>query len=137
MLLTASMATTAQVTPRSQMEPLNRGMVVVPTSATANFVSWRLLGTDDKSRTTFDLVRDGETIASNLQTTNYSDTKTTAGAKYQVVTKVDGQVVETSQPAMASTRLVTGLPWESVMLLYFVRSAPSSPTAVTASSTRS
>ena len=101
MLLTASMATTAQVTPRSQMEPLNRGMVAVPTSATANFVSWRLLGTDDKSRTTFDLVRDGETIASNLQTTNYSDTKATAGAKYQVVTKVDGQAVETSQPAMA------------------------------------
>ena len=101
MLLTASMATTAQVTPRSQMETLNRGMVAIPTSATANFVSWRLLGTDDKSHTTFDLLRDGEVIASDLQQTNYNDTKATAGAKYQVVTKVDGLAVETSLPVTA------------------------------------
>ncbi|MCR5241857.1 MAG: rhamnogalacturonan lyase, partial [Prevotella sp.] len=61
----------AQVTPVSQMEKLDRGLVAVPTSSTSNFISWRLLGTDDKAATTFDLMRDGTVIANDLKVTNY------------------------------------------------------------------
>ena len=88
----------AQVTPTSQMEQLDRGLVAIPTSSTTNFVSWRLLGTDDKHSVTFDLLRDGTVIASDLSKTNYSDTKGSSTAQYQVVTKVNGNVTETSEP---------------------------------------
>lgn len=86
----------AQVTPVSQMETLDRGLVAIPTSSTANFVSWRLLGTDDKSQTTFDLLRNGTVIASGLAKTNYQDTQGSTTDKYQVVTKVNGADKETS-----------------------------------------
>ncbi len=91
---------TAQVTPRSQMEKLDRGVVAIPTTAsgTTNFVSWRLLGTDDKANTTFDVLRDGETIATGLTKTNYSDSKGSPTATYQVVTHVGNEVTETSAP---------------------------------------
>jgi len=87
----------AQPTPRSQMERLGRGAIAVSTSATANFVSWRLLGTDDKDITTFDLLRDGEVIATDLKKTNYTDKKGSRTSQYQVVTKVNGQATETTQ----------------------------------------
>ena len=60
----------AQVTPVSQMEKLDRGLVAVPISSKSNFISWRLLGTDEKTATTFDLLRDGTVIASDLKVTN-------------------------------------------------------------------
>ena len=91
-----SIASKAQVTPANQMEKLDRGLVAVPTSTTANFVSWRLLGTDDKANTTFDLLRNGTVIASGLTKTNYQDTQGSATAKYQVVTKVNGSAIENS-----------------------------------------
>ena len=91
-----TIASKAQVTPACQMEKLDRGLVAVPTSTTANFVSWRLLGTDDKANTTFDLLRNGTVIASGLTKTNYQDTQGSATAKYQVVTKVNGSAVENS-----------------------------------------
>lgn len=96
--LMASMALglNAQVTPVSQMEKLDRGTVAVPTSSTANFISWRLLGTEDKSNTTFDVIRNGETIASDLTKTNYQDSKGSSASQYQIVTKVNGVVTETS-----------------------------------------
>ena len=90
----------AQVTPTSQMEKLDRGLVAVPTSTTANFISWRLLGTDDKASTTFDLLRDGTVIASNLKVSNYQDTQGSATARYQVVTKVNGTETEQSAEVM-------------------------------------
>ena len=92
-----TVCTWAQPTPRSQMEQLGRGVVAVSTSATANFVSWRLLGTDDKDVTTFDLLRDGEVIATDLKKTNYTDKKGARTSQYQVVTKVNGQTTETTQ----------------------------------------
>ena len=95
-----TIASKAQVTPACQMEKLDRGLVAVPTSTTANFVSWRLLGTDDKANTTFDLLRNGTVIASNLTKTNYQDTQGSATARYQVVTKVNGAEIETSAEVM-------------------------------------
>ena len=99
-LTSVAFGTHAQVTPTSQMEKLDRGLVVVPTSGTANFISWRLLGTDNKANTTFDLLRDGTVIASNLSKTNYQDNSGSASAKYQVVTKVDGNQTEQSAEVM-------------------------------------
>ena len=89
----------AQVTPYSQMEKLDRGLVALPTNTTgtSNFLSWRLLGTDQKSITTFDLLRDGEVVASNLTKTNYQDSEGSSSAVYQVVTRVDGEISETSE----------------------------------------
>lgn len=84
----------AQVTPVSQMEKLDRGLVAVPTSSTSNFISWRLLGTDDKAATTFDLLRNGQVIAKDLKVTNYQDLQGSATTKYQVVTKVNGQTYD-------------------------------------------
>ena len=91
-----TIGTQAQVTPVSQMEKLDRGLVAVPESASKNFVSWRLLGTDDKKATTFDLLRDGETIATGLTKTNYEDVNGSATSTYQVVVKVNGQTTETT-----------------------------------------
>ena len=91
-------AAQAQVTPTSQMERLDRGVVAIPTSsANVNFITWRLLGTEDKDATTFDVLRNGETIASNLSKTNYQDWKGSATAQYQIVTKVNGEEKETSK----------------------------------------
>lgn len=88
----------AQYTPVGQMEKLDRGVVALPRSTgTGIFLSWRLLGTDDPAATTFDVVRNGETIKENLAKTNFEDGGGTKTASYQIVTKVNGEVVETSQ----------------------------------------
>ena len=81
-------------TPESQMERLGRGVVALPQTK-GIFVSWRLLGTDD-ARITFDVIRDGKTIAEGLTVTNYTDEAGTASSTYQVVSRVNGVVVETS-----------------------------------------
>lgn len=91
------MMTFAQVTPTSQMENLKRGLVVVPT-ANGEFVSWRLLGTDDDDNTTFDVLRDGVAIAKDIgNATCYSDATGKAANQYQVVTKVNGEAVDTTE----------------------------------------
>ncbi len=112
------MTAAAQITPVSQMEKLDRGVVVLPSKSTGMFISWRLLGTDDEA-VVFDVLRDGEVIAENLSTaTCYVDTKGKSTNTYQVVTKLDGKVVETS----ASTT-----PWaEPVMQVPLKRPAAGS-----------
>ena len=81
-------------TPESQMEKLGRGVVALPQTK-GIFISWRLLGTDD-ARTTFDVIRNGEVIAENLTVSNYSDEAGTTDSKYQVVCKVNGKTIDTS-----------------------------------------
>ena len=91
----------AQVTPQSQMEQLDRGVVALKAATgTGNFVSWRFLGTD-ADNTTFDLLRNGELVASDLTVTNYVDKGGNAVSEYSVVTKADGQTVDTSEPVKA------------------------------------
>ena len=93
-----SVATQAQVTPQSQMEPLSRGVIAMPAQLGQGiFISWRLLGTDPASTTSFDLLRDGVTIASNLgHKTNFTDPDGTSASTYTVVTRQNGEVVETT-----------------------------------------
>ena len=91
----------AQITPISQMEKLDRGLVALPAnSGRGNFVSWRFLGTDDNN-TRFDLVRNGATIATDLEVSNYKDDSGDSSSEYQVITKVNGEAVNTSNPVKA------------------------------------
>ena len=103
-VLTAALLTVcgqAQTTPVSQMEHLDRGVVAVSNSGSGKFVSWRLLGTDDRDRTTFNLLRNGKQIKAGLTVTNYKDTSGTNTSEYQVVTLVDGEPVDTSKAVKA------------------------------------
>ena len=91
----------AQITPVTQMEHLNRGIVALPAnSGRGIFVSWRFLGTDD-STTRFDLIKNGTTIASDLEVSNYTDASGDSSSEYQVITKVNGEIVSTSDPVKA------------------------------------
>ena len=91
----------AQITPVTQMEHLNRGVVALPAnSGRGIFVSWRFLGTDD-STTRFDLIKNGTTIASDLEVSNYTDASGDNSSEYQVITKVNGEIVSTSDPVKA------------------------------------
>jgi len=82
------------ITPESQMEKLGRGVVALPQKK-GIFISWRLLGYDD-ARTTFDVIRDGETIAEGLRVSNYSDENGSTNSKYQIACKVDNKTIEVS-----------------------------------------
>ena len=79
-----------------QMEYLDRGLTVVPAKNKGMFVSWRMLGTDDEDRTTFDILRNGAAIAKNVYLTNYTDANGSATAEYRIVTKIDGEPVDTT-----------------------------------------
>ncbi|MBQ2360186.1 MAG: rhamnogalacturonan lyase, partial [Prevotella sp.] len=80
------------------METLDRGLVVLPAkSGTGQFISWRFLGTENYKSTTFDLLRDGTVIAADITgATCYTDTRGSNTSQYQVVTKVNGNVISTS-----------------------------------------
>ena len=95
----------AQVTPVSQMEQLDRGLVALPSASGASrtFLSWRFLGTDDEDVTTFDVIRDGKVVKEDIYETCFQDNA--KGTEYQVVTKVNGVAVDTTQAVK---------PWEKV-----------------------
>ena len=98
----AALPLMAQKTPHTQMEKLNRGVVALPVSSgTGNFVSWRLLGTDDEDAVTFDIIRNGIVIQRGIYETNFRDASGSKGSKYQIVTKVRGEAVDTSGVAQA------------------------------------
>ena len=77
------------------METLDRGLTVVPSSG-KHFISWRMLGTDNEENLSFDIVRNGITIAKDVYATCYETTGGNADSEYQVVTKVSGEATETS-----------------------------------------
>lgn len=105
-LLVASVCTASETT--WPTEKLNRNVIAVPNRmmfTTGCLVSWRMLDTDDEY-TTFDVLRDGNVIAQNLNTvTSYYDWSGTATSSYQVVVKQRGVVKET-------TNAIT--PWNGV-----------------------
>ena len=98
LLIASTLNLQAQDTPRSQMEQLDRGLIVIPSGA-GRFLSWRMLGTDDERTTRFDILRNGKVIKPNIYATNYKDA--TAGAEYQIVTKVNGVAIDTSKAVKA------------------------------------
>ncbi|MCR5679263.1 MAG: rhamnogalacturonan lyase [Prevotella sp.] len=79
-------------------EKLNRGLVALKApTGTGNFVSWRFLATDDEDSTRFDLLRNGTCIASDLYQTNYTDSRGSNSATYQVVTKTGSLPADTTE----------------------------------------
>lgn len=99
LLITLSVTSFAQKpddTPRSQMEKLDRGLVVVPYSSGKYFVSWRLLGTDDKS-TTFEILKNGVSVKKDIYQATSMTVNGTSTDKFQVVTYQSGKAVNTSQ----------------------------------------
>ena len=95
-LLGLSLSAVAQVTPVSQMEKLDRGLVIVPARSTGNFLSWRLLGTDDNS-TAFELLKNGEVVATNITGATSMTLDGGANDEFQVATLHDGVRTETSK----------------------------------------
>lgn len=102
--------TTAQhyETPKSQMENLNRGVVVIPQDNNY-FISWRQLGTEPKD-VTFDIMRDNKTIAKELKVTCYTDTGGNANSIYHVLTKHNGKTISTSDAVRPWTNLYKKMP---------------------------
>ena len=91
----ASYAQKPSDTPVSQMEKLDRGLVVIKYT-NGYFVSWRLLGTDDEN-TTFEILRNGTSLRKDIyKTTSVSFSSGSADDTYQVVTYQNGTAVETS-----------------------------------------
>ena len=90
-----AMAQTGYKTYPQQMERLDRGIVALPAQDQGIFVSWRLFGTDAKG-TTFDLQRDGKTIAKGLKVTNFTDKKGTLESRYSVVPASNGNNISHS-----------------------------------------
>jgi len=82
-------------TPQSQMEKLDRGLVVIKYTG-GYFVSWRLLGTDDAG-TSFEVLRNGTSLKKDIyKATSMSVSSGSADDTYQVVTYQNGTAVETS-----------------------------------------
>ena len=71
-------------------ETLSRGVVVLPAQEEGNFVSWRMLATDD-ANTVFDVVRDAQIVASGINLTNYTDKGGKKDSFYQIVTRSKGK----------------------------------------------
>lgn len=109
LLIAAPCATQAQNTPASQQEKLNRGVVAARTG-TSNFVSWRLLATDD-DLTSFTLLCNGTAVRSNIHdATCYTHSSGPLNAQYQVVKCVNGVPVDTSEVATAWSDIYYRLP---------------------------
>ena len=73
----------------SQMEKLDRGLIVFPTTSGKCFVSWRLLGTDDNN-TTFEILKNGQSLQKNIYKTTSASVSGTKNDVFQVVTYQNG-----------------------------------------------
>ena len=90
-------------TPVSQMEKLNRGLVVMPTTSGKVFISWRLLGTD-KNQTSFELLKNGKSLKKNILTATSLNASGTATDAFQIVTYQNGVPVDTTKEVMPWTQ---------------------------------
>jgi autotransporter-associated beta strand protein len=94
MALTAVGAHAQRVT-----DKLDRGIVALP-SGSGMFVSWRKFG-EEYYDTRYNLYRNGQKIASNLEVSNYQDTGGNNSATYQVEAVVRGNAQQLSAEAKA------------------------------------
>lgn len=78
-------------------ETLTRGVVALPHTSGGKFISWRFLGSDSYQQTTFDVLRNGQVIKADITgATCYRDPSGNNSSMYQIVTKVNGTVVDTT-----------------------------------------
>ena len=78
----------ATITPTVH-EQLDRGVVALPAQDKGIFVSWRLLG-DDANDVTFDVVRNGKTIAKDIKSTNFTDAEGSPASTYSIIARQGG-----------------------------------------------
>ena len=91
LLVMMSCSTWAQVSPIPTVhESLDRGVVALPAQDKGIFVSWRLLGDDDKD-VIFDVVRNGKTIAKGIKATNFTDAEGTSNSSYKIIARQQGK----------------------------------------------
>ncbi len=115
LLASATASVSAQNTPVSQMEKLDRGLVAVPAkSGKGYFVSWRLLGTDDVN-TTFTLLRNSATGTTAVkkdisEKTSHVDAYGNAASTYQVVTLYKGEPVDTTKAVSPWANIYKSIP---------------------------
>lgn len=95
LLPTAGWAQKPSDTPTSQMEKLDRGLIVYPTTSGKCFVSWRLLGTDDKN-TTFEILKNGTSLQKNIYKTTSASVSGTKNDVFQVATYQNGVLQSTT-----------------------------------------
>lgn len=100
--LCATGGTAATVTEKS-----GRAAVALPAQENGIFISWRMMP-GDTDNTTFDIVRDGLTIATGIaDATSYTDADGTPDNIYKVVTHNDGSVTDTSDDITPWTDIYT------------------------------
>ena len=111
MLTAGTTIAEAQNTPVSQMEKLTRGVVVVPAaSGSGQFISWRLLGTDNDA-TTFDILKDGKLLKTDIfDKTNFVDKTGYTNSNYQIVTKQNGVATDTTAAVTSWGNIYMQLP---------------------------
>lgn len=91
-------------------EKLTRGLVALPSQSKGIFLSWRML-TGDDDNTTFDVIRDGQVIKSGIAlTTSYNDEQGDVKSAYQIVTRQNGEVVETSDTTTSWNQIFKQIP---------------------------
>lgn len=96
LLLSMIIALQVEAIAQTNIEHLGRGLIVTRAENKGNFVSWRYLATDSLP-TTFDLLRNGDAIKTNISTsTSYTDTYGTSAHTYQIVTKINGEAIDTT-----------------------------------------
>ena len=93
--LTATVSAQQPDTPTSQMEHLDRGLVVMPAGNGQYFVSWRLFGTDTPY-TTFELLKNGQSVKKDIYQTTSLKVSGKATDAFQVVTLQNGVAVDTT-----------------------------------------
>ena len=93
--LTATVSAQQPDTPASQMEHLDRGLVVMPAGNGQYFVSWRLFGTDTPY-TTFELLKNGQSVKKDIYQTTSLKVSGKATDAFQVVTLQNGVAVDTT-----------------------------------------
>ena len=90
---------------KNTIENIDRGVVALPASQGGIFLSWRLLVNDTDS-VRFDVLRNGEKVATDIIATNFEDKEGTGSSLYSIVTKQRG--VEESSQAIK--------PWDDMFL---------------------
>ena len=98
------------LTPESQNEALDRGLVALPEMNGKGIVlTWRMSISDGlgvKSNTTYDIYRNETLIKENLaNVTNYVDANGKSTDSYYITVKQDGEVKETSKTVTPWTRI--------------------------------
>lgn len=109
LLTTAGFAQKPTDTKASQMEKLDRGLIVIPASSSKCFVSWRLLGTEDNN-TTFEVLKNGNSVQKNITNTTSLSLAGTKNDAFQVVTYKNGIATETSPEVKAWPQAYLKLP---------------------------